>query len=80
MPKALKKYISIDKEILGGTPVITGTRIPIERIQALVKMGYTTQDLKDEYPQVEPKKIQFLMAYLIEVGLDAYKESYKRNP
>lgn len=80
MTKALFKYISMDKDILGGTPVISGTRIPIERLQALVKMGYSTQDLKEEYPHVEVKKIQYLMAYLIEAGLHAFEESKKKNP
>lgn len=77
MPKALKKYITIDKEILGGTPVISGTRIPIERIYELVKQGYSTEDLQKEYPHVDTKKIQFLMAYLIQAGLDAFTQYEK---
>ena len=72
MPKALSKYISINSNILGGTPVVVGTRIPVERLQFLVKSGYTTKDLHEEYPHVEIKKIQFLMAYLMEAGLDAF--------
>ena len=60
MTQILKKYITIDEDILGGSPVITGTRIPIERLRELVKQGYTTQDLREEYPQVVVKKIQFL--------------------
>lgn len=80
MPKALYKYISMDKDILGGTPVISGTRIPIERLMALVKMGYSTEDLKEEYPHVDAKKIQFLMAYLLKAGLQAFEQSNKKNP
>lgn len=78
MPQALKKYITIDKDILGGTPVVSGTRIPVERIKELVKQGYSTEDLQGEYPHVDPKKIQFLMAYLIQAGLDAYTQ-YKEQ-
>jgi len=72
MTQILKKYITIDEDILGGSPVITGTRIPIERLRELVKQGYTTQDLREEYPQVAVKKIQFLIAYLMEAGLYAF--------
>ena len=77
MPKALKKYVNIDPEILGGTPVISGTRIPIERIYHLVRQGYTTQTLKSEYPHVDSKKIQYVISYLMEAGLDAFTKAHK---
>lgn len=72
MTQTLKKYITIDEDILGGAPVITGTRIPIERLRELVKQGYTTKDLRKEYPQVSARRIQFLIAYLMEAGLYAF--------
>lgn len=68
----LKNNISIDPEILGGAPVVAGTRIPVERIKELVKQGYTTEDLKNEYPQVAPQKIQLLISLLMEEGLNAF--------
>lgn len=77
MPKTLKKYIDINPNILGGTPVVAGTRIPIERVYALIKQGYSPQKLEEEYPWVESKKIQFLIAYLMEAGLDAFKKAQK---
>lgn len=77
MPKALKRYISINKEILGGTPVISGTRIPIERIYELIKQGNTLENLQQDYSWVDKKKIQFVIAYLMEAGLDEYKKAQK---
>lgn len=77
MSTKLKKYIIIDPEILGGAPVISGTRIPIERVQELVRQGYTPATLKKEYPQVDMKKIQDIIAYLMEAGLDVFKKKYK---
>lgn len=77
MSTKLKKYIVIDPEILGGSPVISGTRIPIERVYHLVRQGYTPATLKKEYPQVEIKKLQEIMSYLMEAGLDVFKEKYK---
>lgn len=73
----LTKYIIIDPEILGGTPVISGTRIPVERVQALVRQGYTPTTLKREYPQVGLKKIQAIISSLMEIGLDDFKKTYK---
>lgn len=77
MPKALKKYVDINPKILGGTPVISGTRIPIERIYHLVRQGYTTQTLKRDYPYVDSKKIQYVISYLMEIGLDAFTKAHK---
>lgn len=77
MPKVLKKYISIDPSVLGGTPVIQGTRIPVERVWQLVKQGYSTQTLKATYPQVKPQKIQNVIAYLMQAGLDGFTNTYK---
>lgn len=77
MPQALKKYINIDKEILGGTPVISGTRIPIERIYELIKQGYSLEDLQNDYSWVDKKKIQYVIAYLMEAGLNEYKKAQK---
>ena len=77
MPKILKKYISIDPGVLGGTPVIHGTRIPVERVWQLVKQGYSTQTLEDTYPQVKPQKIQNVIAYLMQAGLDGFTSTHK---
>jgi uncharacterized protein (DUF433 family) len=74
MVSNLQKYISMTPEILGGTPVIAGTRIPIERVYHLVRQGYSTETLQKEYPQVDPQKIQFIISYLMEIGLDAFEK------
>ncbi len=77
MPKTLYKYISIDPDILGGTPVIRGTRIPIERVYHLVSHGYTLKTLQKEYPQVELKTIQYIISNLMKAGLDVFKKTYQ---
>lgn len=77
MPKALKKYISINNKILGGTPVITGTRIPVERIYHLIKQGYSVETLQEDYPWVDKKKLQYAIAYLVKAGLDEFEKTQK---
>lgn len=49
MPKIVEK----NPKVLGGTPVIKGTRIPVSRIMALIGMEYHLGDLKKEYPQLK---------------------------
>lgn len=51
------KYIVSDLNILGGVPVIKGTRIPIARILFLLKDGYTIEAIHEEYPDLSIKTI-----------------------
>lgn len=57
----MSKYISVDKTIMGGAPVIKGTRIPIERIMFLLKDGYNIDAIHQEYPWVEIQTLQGVM-------------------
>lgn len=77
MTQTLKKYITIDEDILGGAPVIAGTRIPIERIYELIKQGSSLEKLQAQYPWVDKKKIQFTIAYLMKVGLAEFEKAQK---
>ena len=47
------KYIISDPDILGGTPVIKGTRVPIGRILFLLKDGYTLAAIQEDYPHID---------------------------
>jgi len=53
MQKAMGKYIVSDPDILGGTPVIKGTRVPIGRIVFLLKDGYTLEAIHEDYPHID---------------------------
>lgn len=44
--------IETNLKVLGGKPVIKGTRIPVARILALIGMDYTLVDLKKEFPHL----------------------------
>lgn len=58
--KNVKKpdLVNIDKEILGGTPVFRGTRVPIQRLFDYLEGNYTIKDFLDDFPSV--KKLQIL--------------------
>lgn len=45
--------IETNPKILGGQPVIKGTRIPVARVLALIGMNYTLKDLKKEIPHLD---------------------------
>jgi len=62
-------YISRRKEILGGAPVIAGTRIPIERVVWLYTHGYSEKKLHQEFPHVKIEKIRGALAESAQAGL-----------
>ena len=57
----MNKYISRDPNILSGTPVIKGTRIPIERVLFLFKEGYTIEEIQQEYNHVDLKTLEHVI-------------------
>lgn len=59
------EIIQTNPKILGGTPVIKGTRIPVARIVALHIQGYKIKDLKKEYPylKLDRKDLQEIYKY-----------------
>ena len=52
--EARDRYIKSNPEILGGTPVIDGTRIPVYAVLGRLRHGDTIEDLHDDYPDVPP--------------------------
>ena len=54
----MKSYISRDPQIMGGMPVIAGTRIPVGRIVYLLKDGYTLEAIHEQYPHVALKMLE----------------------
>ena len=57
-----QKMVVEDPEILSGTPVIRGTRIPVYDVASLVGSGTPIQELLELYPRL--KKEQFDLASL----------------
>lgn len=45
--------IQTNPKILGGQPVIRGTRIPVSRVLALIGMNYTLTKIKHELPDLK---------------------------
>jgi uncharacterized protein (DUF433 family) len=44
--------ITIDPKIMGGKPVITGTRIPVDKILRELGNGLSYDDMLREYPRL----------------------------
>ncbi|HEY1870116.1 MAG TPA: DUF433 domain-containing protein [Chitinophagaceae bacterium] len=48
----VRKLITIDKEVLGGTPVFTGTRVPVESLFDHLESGVSLDEFLEEFPTV----------------------------
>lgn len=59
MPDIIEK----NPKILGGQPVISGTRIPIARVVALFIQGYGIKDFKKDYPYLNITKKDLLQIF-----------------
>ncbi len=46
------RYVVRNPAVMGGEPVIRGTRVPVRTIASLVEMGEAHEVLREDYPQV----------------------------
>ena len=58
---AMSKVVHIDSEILGGTPVFKGTRVPIETFFDYVQGGEPLSEFLEDFPTVTPEQISELL-------------------
>lgn len=57
----MSTVIHVDPEILGGTPVFMGTRVPVEILFDYIKYGHTIEYFLEQFPSVEPEQVQALL-------------------
>ena len=58
MDEQLLKRITIDPDICFGKPTIRGLRYPVEMILDLLSSGMTTEEILEDYPDLEERDIQ----------------------
>ena len=69
------KVINIDPEILGGTPVFDGTRVPIESLFDHLEGGVTLDEFLDDFPSVRREQAVEVLAIAEEVLTSAKFEA-----
>ncbi len=55
--------ITVDHQVMGGVPCVTGTRIPVATIVGLAASGLTTDEIVAGYPQLIPADVQACLGY-----------------
>ncbi|HEX3070442.1 MAG TPA: DUF433 domain-containing protein [Thermoanaerobaculia bacterium] len=51
-----EQVIHTDPEILGGTPVFVGTRVPMQALIDYIEGGHPLADFLDDFPTVSREK------------------------
>ena len=65
--------IVVNPKILGGKPIIKGTRIPIYIILRMLRDGASFNEILNEYPRLTIEDIQAVLDYsihLIDLGCE----------
>ena len=54
---AFSSVIHTDPEILGGTPVFVGTRVPLKNLMDYLEGGHPLDDFLDDFPSVTREQV-----------------------
>lgn len=55
--------IMSDPKILGGKPIISGTRISVELIMDRISSGMSIKEILEDYPHLTTKQVQAALSY-----------------
>jgi uncharacterized protein (DUF433 family) len=63
-----QSVVSISKDVMGGTPVFRGTRVPIETLIDYLTAGDSIDDFLEGFPSVDREQVvEFLRQAEIEM-------------
>ncbi|MDJ0746496.1 MAG: DUF433 domain-containing protein [Xenococcaceae cyanobacterium MO_167.B27] len=59
----LLERITFNPQLLAGKPIIRGLRISVAMILELLAKGASTEEILEDYPELEPEDIQASLLY-----------------
>ncbi|MCS6899255.1 MAG: DUF433 domain-containing protein [Myxococcales bacterium] len=57
------RHVRIDPEVLGGSPYVEGSRVPVRRLWAWHRSGVGIEALMRRYPQLGPARVLAALAF-----------------
>lgn len=57
MDKKQVQVISVSPDLMGGTPVFTGTRVPVQTFLDYMEAGETIDDFLEGFPTVKREQV-----------------------
>ena len=64
-------YLAVNPQVLGGFPVIAGSRVPFHLVAALADEGADETEITETYPSVDPRGIHDAQEFAGQVALAA---------
>jgi uncharacterized protein (DUF433 family) len=64
------EIISVDPQVMSGTAVFTGTRVPVESLIAHLKAGDTLEDFLEGFPGVRREQAEAFLELALSAALD----------
>jgi uncharacterized protein (DUF433 family) len=61
-----KTFIHTDSQILLGKPVVKGTRLSVEFLLGLFAVGWTEQQILENYPTLNTESLQAVFSFAAE--------------
>lgn len=69
-PVEWREHIVSDPAILGGKPILKGTRLSVEFVLELLAGGWDEQSLRQNYPNLTEERVRAVLAYAAETFRD----------
>ena len=64
-----EQIITVDREVMSGTPVFAGTRVPVESLIAHLKAGDTLEDFLEGFPGVRREQAEAFLELALRAAL-----------
>jgi len=60
---SMTQVVSKSPEVLSGTPVFSGTRVPIKNLMDYVRAGDTIEVFLEDFPSVKREQVDALLGF-----------------
>ncbi len=59
-------HVTRIKGLLGGVPIVRGTRIPVRLVAQMYRAGDSVDDILTSYPQLDPATVHDAISYYLD--------------
>jgi len=64
----LLERIVVNPKVMGGKPIVKGTRITVEQVLILLAQGLSAQEILKDYPHLSKEDISAVLLYAAKVA------------
>jgi uncharacterized protein (DUF433 family) len=64
----LLERIVVNPKIMGGKPIVKGTRITVEQVLKMLAQGLTTKEILKDYPHISKDDVAAVLLYAAKVA------------